>query len=190
MRAFDPSIPIGDWTRDQLLLELDVALRELAFVRDFPTGPLACAAVARVRRAHAEIARREVDLATSLRDWSESTGWRMDECLRDALDHPKSIPYVRRSNGVRIAFECWCCTEGEHAAVTRTRLCRACLQRVVALVRERTPSETFLIYRTYSPEFRCEHANDETVLALGGWEPPTPGWCERCLLDDLREFAA
>jgi hypothetical protein len=51
-----------------------------------------------------------------------------------------------------------------------------------------------LLLRSYTPEARCAHANDETVLAVypwyGGEDGISKGFCRTCIEDELKRRGA
>jgi hypothetical protein len=200
LRNRRPRRPTDQVSPVELLNELLMALRDVIeaekYLADFDGGrrpdtsehERACALVQRVCNLYRMLERRADDLATPLAQLSAHTGLDMNQLLSDCLDFPDAIPYVRKVNGMRRMFICYC---GEREAVDREGLglCRECISSALECVREKRKQAGFVIYRSYSPEVRCRHADFDTVLITlhteGIWPP---GWCEMCLLHEKQRI--
>jgi hypothetical protein len=195
-----PRRPSEQVSSAQLLNELLIALRDVidsektlaAFEggrepegTEFDKGR---ALIERVCKLYRNLDRRSDDVAEPLEELSTHTGIDMKELLLDCLEFPRVIPYVRDLNGVRRLFLCFC---GKREANDREGLglCNQCLQSALECVRDRKKSKGFILYRTYSPEVRCRHADFDTVLITlykeGHW---FPAWCEMCLVQEKQRI--
>jgi hypothetical protein len=147
-----------------------------------------CGLVQRVCNLNGMIEKRTDDISLPLEQLSAHTGIDMTQLLNDCLEFPDVIPYVRKLNGMRRMFICYC---GEREAVDREglKLCTHCVSAALECVREKRKGAGFVIYRSYSPEVRCRHADFNTVLITlyreGTWPP---GWCELCLLHEVQRI--
>jgi hypothetical protein len=144
--------------------------------------------VDRVKAVAGELATRGVDPASRLHVLTNETGWLMVELFRECEKFPEVRPWVRTSSdGVRIAMRCPACVQREFPADSRTiRLCDRCLETLDGALAARQAGEHLLLYRTYTSEARCEHADDDTVLGVYPWSPEWSedfpvGLCRSCV---------
>ena len=162
-----PNLPIKDRDSNKLLEDLCIALRNVGTSdHELPGGDVVRNHIDEVRKIHAELQRRTMDLSCRISQLSRESGWLMEDLLKDCLDFPKSLPYVKEGDGIRRYFRCWLCAEREFTPDTkRFLLCEECLHRVLNDIRRRIPSSGVMLYRTYNEEKCCHHANSETVVA-------------------------
>ena len=184
MRPSPPELPIPSRPTETLLEDLDVALRKVA-LKYHPSD------VDSVRRIHAELQQRTVKLGRILRKLSKATGWMMDDLLEQCLSGTEEYPRVRLLNGLRRDQLCYGCKKRERPEdPTAFLVCDDCLKAMLRAVERRDPSAGMFVYRTYSPEARCKHANDETVLVLYPWWEAEAGVCATCLREAITERSA
>jgi hypothetical protein len=195
-RDTPPPPPVEERETEDLLEELGLALRDAANWSDgLPDDARAVAHVERVQRAHAELARRGVEPGPSLAELSERTGWLMapflEECLRFPVSapHAATAPEVRAGDGVRHWHRCPRCRAAELPDKTGIWLCDGCLAAAADALRDRTPLSRLLVFRSYSPEKWCAHADAETVLVAEEWDEVGPCYCARCVADEQQRRA-
>jgi hypothetical protein len=97
--------------------------------------------VERVRMAMAELRRPRVDPAARLNALSDETKRLMNPLLEEEFPEDSQL----------------------------IRLCGACLGVLRDTVAAPRATERMLLHRTCSPEARCEHAGDDTVLGVYPW---------------------
>jgi hypothetical protein len=183
-----PEPPIKDRDSKKLLEDLCIALRNVGvWDSELPGGDAVRNYIEESKMIHAELKRRGVDLDTRVSQLSDESGWLMGELLKDCLDFPTTLPYVKEADGIRRYFRCWLCKEREFAHdAKRFLLCEQCLQRLLTAIRERVPSKGVMLYRTYNENKRCHHSDSETVLAtLEQNFDNFSGFCEQCILEEL-----
>ncbi len=191
MRPTDPPPPIGEHGTSPLVEELCLALRDIGvFDGASPDNERGSALVQRVQDIHAELVRRQIDVAPRLERLSQETGWMMHQLLVDCLKFPAAPAWLRERDGVRRAFRCPGCRLRERPeSDKRFFLCDECLRTVRAALECHRSNENILLYRTYTPEARCEHAADDTVVAVFPWYGSDrgfdSGFCKRCIDDEL-----
>jgi hypothetical protein len=64
-------------------------------------------------------------------------------------------------------------------------MCDDCLRRVLRAIEAREPIDGIVLFRTYNPGARCEHADADTVLASELWADTIFGNCGLCLRQEL-----
>lgn len=183
-----PDPPVKDRDTKKLVEDLCIALRDVGTSDyELPGGDAVQSHIEEVRKIHAELQRRGVDLGPRISQLSRESGWLMEKLLKDCLEFPKSLPYVKEADGIRRYFRCWLCAEREFTPGTKQfLLCEECLHRVLNDIRRRIPSSGVMLYRTYNEEKRCHHANSETVVAtLEQNFDVFGGFCEQCILEEL-----
>jgi len=109
----------------------------------------------------------------------------MDVLLEECRSFPTRMPYLREKDGVRRRLRCVGCWSRERPeSDDRFRLCDVCLSTVRAALDSRKPVPGMLLFRTYTPEARCEHASDDTVLVVYPWRTDdfetSAGACANC----------
>lgn len=196
MHATGSSLSLTRHTSDQILEQLCLALREVGVVTNFlqvqPPDPGIVRQIQRVRELDAALESRGIDPHDRLTKLTVETHWMMPELLRECLDPTVARPWVRDArDGLRIAMRCLACAKAEFPAESRTvRLCGACLAILEGALASRTPRSDLLLYRTYQPTARCQHADDDTVLGVFPWsleygEGFTVGLCKTCIREEV-----
>ena len=182
-----PPPSLAERSEQDLLEDLCIALREVAVHQPSPERPQAVLAIA------AEIDRRGVSIAERLDQLSQETGWLMRRLLVDCRDHLSAYPQVRELDGIRRFHRCLYCKAGEHPDDdVQWGACDACLRRLITSLDTLATIQGTVLFRSYSPEWRCVHAGAETVL-LGAlsWEDGLGvGACKRCLEETLAQREA
>jgi hypothetical protein len=192
MRPTDPRPPLAEWEPTELLDELCVALRDVG-VHD-SWGPLSDRskkAIERVRSADSELRSKGIDTEQRLASLSEETGWRMKDLFDECRAYPGVRPRLREKDGVRRVLRCHGCSENARPeSDERYFLCDGCLKKVAHAIQEKRPMPALLLLRTYTPEARCPHADDDTVLAVYPWygmdDDIRQGFCGQCLADEFQ----
>jgi hypothetical protein len=195
MRPTDPMPPRGDRASDELLEELCIALRDIAVRTQFlpyrEPDPDIAKEVDRVQAVAQELSRREVDPMTRLGRLTAETGWDMAELFGECRRYPSSRPWVRAtSDGLRIAMRCLACGQHEFPAHSRRiRLCDECLAILDAAIASKSVADHLLLYRTYTKDARCAHADDDTVIGVYPWSPEWSedfpiGLCRVCVAEE------
>ena len=176
----------------RLFEELCVAVRSVGVsTRFLPCRPPDPDLVDEIRRVHdvdAELKKRGIDPASRLVILTHETKWMMPELYQEGLGWPAMRPWVRNVvDGLRIAMVCPACRGAEFPVDSRTiRLCDGCLDSLDGAIAAATGRDHLLLYRTYTREARCEHADDETVLGVYPWSPEWSedfpvGICRACI---------
>jgi hypothetical protein len=188
MRDTPPPPPLTEWSDAALLEELGLALRDVASSEaNLPFGERAVSHVRRVQAAHAELAARGVECGAYLDELSAVTKWQMTPMLAECLAFPRVIPAMRDEDGVRRRYRCPRCGRGEYPDHGGMWLCDACIAAAIAAVRAREPLPGMVVFRAYSPEQPCAHADSETVLvAVDDSDIFGPGYCAECLIAEQR----
>ena len=177
----------------ELLEELCLALRHVGVGdHDLPSGERVTAHIHSVQRLHAVLLARGADVLPRLQRLSTETGWLMPELLADCLGFPATQPYVREPDGIRRTLRCQRCHHAERPADARLFwFCDSCLHDVRVSLRTRQPLSDVVLFRSYTPECWCPHADAETVLACDHYVDTIAGVCERCVSEELeRRHAA
>jgi hypothetical protein len=196
MRPSDPRPPLAEWEPSELIEELCLALRDVG-VRD-AWGELSDRsknAIERVRLADSELRSREIDVDPRLVRLSDETGWRMKDLLEECRAYPSVRPRLREKDGVRRALRCHGCSAAESPeGDERYFLCDGCLKKVAHAIQEKRVLPALLLLRTYTPDARCRHASDDTVLAVYPWfatdDAVGPGFCGQCIDEEFRRRGA
>lgn len=196
MRPTDPPPPQSERASQTLIEELCLALRDVGVRSQFLPygGPLPDLAfeVERVRTVANELRLRAVDVTERLDTLTQETQWQMRELFSECMRYPETHPWVRDAkSGLRIALRCeGCGTKAFPEQSRRLRLCDDCLTIMDTALATAKPMQRLLLYRTYTPEARCEHAGDDTVLGVYPWttewsEDFPVGFCRTCLSLEL-----
>ncbi len=182
-----PRQPIHECSNEELLTDLCRELRHVAVSEsDLPRGEHVVQHVREVRAIHTELAARRVDCRLRLEQLSEETGWQIPMLLGECLAYPEQLPYVREPDGIRRFLRYQLCSKAERIPDAKLFwFCNACMGRVLNAVRQRTPIPGIYLFRTYSPECRCAHADAETVLATDHYSDVMYGVCDRCLCEEI-----
>ena len=171
----------------ELLEELCLALRHVGVGdHDLPSGERVIAHIRSVQRLYAVLFARGVDVQPRLQRLSTETSWLMPELLADCLGFPAAQPYVRETDGIRRTLRCWRCHRAERPPDAQILwFCDACLGEVLSSLRTRQPLSGVVLFRSYTPECWCPHADAETVLACDHYVDTVAGVCERCVSGEL-----
>jgi hypothetical protein len=103
---------------------------------------------------------------------------------------------VRERDGVRRQLRCAGCRQRERPNDDTTWfLCDDCLEAVREALSNTLPVADMLLFRSYSVEARCPHANEDTILAVYpcyfdgefGFEH---GRCVRCVEEEQARRSA
>lgn len=177
---------IGDRESRELLNDLCIALRDVAVrERSLPKGEDAQASVREAVAIALELEKRHVDVRERLQQVSQETGWLMTHLLEDCKRFPDVVPRVRELDGIRRYFRCHYCKAAERPEEdVKYGACNACLGKLIQSFDSLAPIEGTVLLRTYNPEWRCAHADAETVLlGINYYEDGFlgPGECRRCL---------
>ncbi|MDB6017619.1 MAG: hypothetical protein JWR19_2108 [Pedosphaera sp.] len=180
--------PIEEKSSEQLLEDLCIELRHVG-VGDYglPKDVRVIAHISEVNAIQDELNRRGVNIGPRLELLSRETNWQMPELLADCAVFPKVMPYVRELDGIRRTLRCQSCRKAERPPDAKLFwFCSECMQKLVDSLRNHVPFAGIVLLRTYTPECRCPHADDETVLATDAdGDFPLYGVCEKCVLDEI-----
>ena len=191
MRNTPPEPPIEQRDTSKLVEDLCLALRDVGG-RDYslPDDERAVSFIKTVQQIHTVLEKREVDFHHRIARLSEETKWQMEPLLQECLAFPKTVPYVRESDGVRRAFRCSVCQQREFPDRKGLFLCDVCLVRSAESIRNRIPWGGLLLIRIYNESYWCKHANAETVMAaFDDYETLGYAWCEQCVVEEQRRRA-
>jgi len=176
----------------ELLEDLCIALRDVAVLEHFlPRGEQAQAAVRESVTIADEIENRGLGTTDRLERLTAETGWLMNELLADCRNFPRVVPRVRELDGIRRSFRCSYCKSAEHPEDDlKWRACDACLKRIIESIDSLEPIKGAVLFRTYNSDWRCGHADADTVLVgVDLYEDGIlgPGACQVCLENELAE---
>lgn len=200
-RNTPPPPPYEVWRSEDLLEELGVALRDMVlWSASLPDDLRARQHLRRVHEVHAELAKREVDVAPMLEELTQQTAWLMaqflGECLAYTLDETHGVPriesalHVRDVDGIRHWFRCPRCREHEIPDKKGIWLCDACLDAVEASLAAAYHVAGAFVFRSYSTDKWCAHADAETVLiAFEEYDGVGPCFCVRCFVEERQRRA-
>lgn len=178
-----------------LLEDLCIALRDVA-VREgsLPRSEDAQTAVRQAVEIAAELDVRGVTTSERLDRLAQETGWLMNQLLDDCKQFPRVVPRVRELDGIRRYLRCGYCKAAERPEDdVRWGACDACLRRIVESLDSLNLLEGTVLFRTYNAEWRCEHADADTVLLAANFYEEGflgPGACRRCLENELTQREA
>ena len=138
-----PEPPVRDRDNRKPLQDLCIALRNVGvWDSELPNGDTVRSYIEEVKTIHSELTGRAMDLSSCVSELSNESGWLMGELLQDCLDFPKTLPYVKESDGIRRYFRCWLCREREFPpSAKRFLLCEQCLSRIRNDIQQRVPSK-------------------------------------------------
>jgi len=182
-----PRPPIRERPSQDLVEDLCIQLRHVACGDSaLPTGERVVEHVREVAAIHQELRSRGVDFGRPLEILSEETKWQMLALLDDCIAYPQSMPYVRELDGIRRTLRCRWCQEAERPVGAKLFwYCERCMHTLVEAVRQRSPVQGIVLFRTYNPECRCSHATDDTVLAADFYTDQLSGVCEQCIREEI-----
>jgi hypothetical protein len=178
--------PPGERDSSGLLEDLCLALRKVAMHEGYyRPDERTHQAVRDVLAVAAELDRRRVDAAPRLEQLSKETSWLMQELLAECRRLPDGNPRVRDLEGIRRYLRCPYCRVAERPESDEAHhACDACLSKMAASFESLMPVPGTVLFRTYSPEWRCVHADGDTVLVSMRQEDEgflAPGECRRCI---------
>jgi hypothetical protein len=187
MRNTAPAPPIEQRETSELIEDLCIALRKVGgcwFPVDDDRAP---ELIGEVQQIHAELLSRQVDVSERISRLSEETSWQMQPLLRECIEYPKAVPYVRDRDGVRRSFRCPICNLREVPDREGIWLCDLCLAKALVSVQNRIPSTGLVLFRTYNESKRCKHADADTVLITFDDEYDYDmgnSFCGRCIFEE------
>jgi hypothetical protein len=181
-----PRPPIQERTSQELVEDLCIELRHVACGDyDLPAGERVVAHVREVAAIYRVLRSRGVDVRRRLDVLTEETKWQILPLLDDCVAYPQSLPYVREMDGIRRTLRCQLCQKAERPVDAKLFwYCEQCMYTLVEAVRQRSPVQGIVLFRTYNPECRCSHASDDTVLVVDSYNDQLSGVCERCIRDE------
>jgi hypothetical protein len=59
------------------------------------------------------------------------------------------------------------------------------MKQVLVALRQRTECKGIVVFRTYTPESRCPHADADTPLAADLFSDVVYGFCEQCISEEI-----
>jgi hypothetical protein len=186
---------IGERDSAELLEDLCIALRDVA-VREgsLPRSEDAKTAVRLAADIAAELDARGVTTSERLDRLSQETGWLMHQLLEDCRRFPSVLPRVRELDGIRRYIRCRYCKAAERPEDdVRWGTCDTCLRRIIESLDSLNVIEGTVLFRTYNSEWRCEHADANTVLLAANFYAEGflgPGACRRCLDEEVAKREA
>ena len=184
-RNTPPRSSIGQRDSIELLEDLCIALRNVAVCEySLPNGEDAQAAVQEAVSISAELDRRHVTATQRLDQLSRETGWLMNQLLVDCKLFPKGGLCVRGLDGTRRRFRCNYCKVAEHPDDdVNWGACDSCLRRIIQSFDTLEPIAGTVLFRTYNSDWRCDHADADTVLLCANIYEGLfgPGKCKHCL---------
>lgn len=183
-----PKPSVQERQSETLLEDLCTNLRHVAcFESDLPDGERVRLHIQEVVAIYSELNARGVEWRTQIVILSNETKWQLLQLLEDCLTFPNKLPFVREADGIRRRLRCQLCGQAERPLSAKLFwFCDNCMQRVIEAIRHHTPLKGIAIFRTYNPECRCGHSDNETILACENYiEGELYGSCEQCILDEL-----
>lgn len=132
-----------------------------------------------------ELQARAVDVLPRLVRLTQETGWLMPELLEECRAYPARLPHVRELDGVRRDLRCSYCRRVEYPEDDVTlAACDGCVQRMIDSCDSLQPVPGTILFRTYNDDWRCDHADADTVLLAADLYSEGflgPGRCRDCL---------
>lgn len=182
-----PKPPIQKRSDLVLLDELCLELRHVGVCdNDLPDGDRVNQHIREVCVIHAELVRRKIDIVHRITLLSKETSWKMDELLGDCLAFPKRQPYVKELDGIRRTLRCQLCRKAERPPDAKLFwFCESCMVRVVRALRQKVTCEGIVVFRSYTPNSRCSHADADTPLATEWYSEQIYGVCEKCVSEEI-----
>ena len=183
IRNTAPPPPPSELSDEELLEQLAIALREVGMwdhtlARGDASGE---AKVRAVQKLSVEVARRGLDPTARLEQLTAETEWLMVQLYAECIEFPRVVPLVKERDGVRRSLRCPLCNRREVPDLRGIWLCDDCLDRVGSAFTSHTPIPGVFLFRTYTPEKWCKHADAETILmALDFYEDIPVGACSSC----------
>lgn len=191
MKNTPPLLPVAQRSNHEIIEELCLALRDVG-VRTYslPNDERAISAVRKVQEIYILLKQRNVDFQTRIERLSEETSWQMEPLLKECLDFPNVVPFVRDADGIRRALRCSICQKNEHPDREGIWLCDICLEQAKISIETFTPMNGMILFRIYNREYWCKHANSETVLiAFDDYETLGSAYCNECISEEMSRRA-
>jgi len=187
-----PKPPVHERSDQALLEDLCQELRHVGICDSgLPDGKRVQQHIFEVGSIHDELTRRQLDPANYVAQLSSETNWQMEVLLEECLAYPQKLPYVRERDGIRRTLRCNLCHAAERPPDARLFwYCEACLIRVATALQERSGCEGLVIFRSYTPNSRCAHADAETPLAAEWRAEQIYGVCEQCIIEEIERRRA
>lgn len=192
MRNTPPRPAIDQRESAELIEDLCIALRNVGGCWFPDDDGRAAEFIEEVKQIHTELEARDVDVHERINRLSDETSWQMQPLLRESLEYPRAVPYVRDKDGIRRSFRCPICNQREIPDREGIWLCDVCLAKALKFVQSRVPSTGLVLFRTYNESKRCKHADAETVLMTFDDEYDYQmgnSFCERCIAAEQQRRA-
>jgi hypothetical protein len=192
MRPSEPKPEIHLRDTETLVEDLCGALRDVGVHDwDLTSSDRGLDAIQRVKDIDTELRKRGARLEARLAELVEQTGWNLVELLGQCRQYPEVRPRLRERDGIRRAFRCVACQKAEcPEGDTSFHLCDGCLRTLQRGLREPRDVPNMFLFRSFTSNGRCEHADADTVLGIFPWyvndTDAGPGFCARCV---EQEFA-
>jgi len=173
----------------ELVSQLKIALRNVAVHECYLPTPSKSMVlwIEMVQKIYRLLATRGIDLVADLMTLSTETGWLIRPLLEECLQWPTITPHVRESDGIRRHQRCWNCKKREYPEDSVEKLCDGCIVVLIDQIRQRTPPDGVILFRTYNSSRWCTHADAETVLmTLDEYDFLADGRCELCLEEEYQ----
>ncbi len=182
-----PKPPIQERSDLDLLDDLCLELRHVGVCDyDRPNDDRFKQHINEVCLVRSELVRRQVEITPRIDLLSKETSWKMGDLLEDCLAYPKRRPYAKDLDGIRKALRCHMCRKAERTPDAKLFwFCESCMKRVVSVLQKRIPCQGIVIFRSYTPDSRCSHADNDTPLASEWYIEQFYGVCEKCVLDEI-----
>jgi len=184
-----PKPPIGERSDETLVEELCLALRNVGVFDSglyLPNNSKVRMLVEEVCDIHAELVRRKINISPRISLLSKETSWKMDDLLADCLVYPKRQPYVKELDGIRRTLRCHLCRKAERPPDAKLFwFCESCMKNVVSSLQQKVACDGIVIFRSYTPNSRCSHADADTPLAAEWYSEQIFGVCEKCVSEEI-----
>jgi hypothetical protein len=183
-----PKPPIEERSEADLLDELCLELRHVGVSdHDLPDGKRVVQHIHEVSLIHGELMKRKTQITSRINVLSKETSWKMETLLEDCLAFPKRQPYVKELDGIRRTLRCQLCRKAERPPDAKLFwFCESCMCRVVSSLQQKVACDGIVIFRSYTPNSRCSHADADTPLAAESYySEQIFGVCEKCASKEI-----
>jgi hypothetical protein len=182
-----PKSPIQKRSDSDLLDEFCLELRHVGVCdNDLPDGNRVKQHIREACIIHTELVRRKIDIVHRIALLSKETSWKMDELLEDCLAFPKRQPYVKELDGIRRTLRCHLCRKAERPPNAKLFwFCELCMSRVATALHQKVTCDGIVVFRSYTPNSRCSHADADTPLAAEWYSEQIYGVCEKCVSEEI-----